>query len=254
MRKLMILLVLVALGAVSCGQSVPAQVEPTPTHPLLEGLDPPPLNQPLVAPKPIPLDKLSPQLPEDDLPALLVLLGERPFSGTFRETGRLNISHDIIELQPAEGEPLRILYRMPQEMVQLPESTLVGRVDVAEFSGPQGANRSVMVYDKQALLFAEVWQSLGTPLTVGLGDKLRLSQGETRPRDRNGGYTETKLGVFDGEELVTTIPIGKPTTVETRVGAFQVFVEVSHLFSSRKSDLGQYPDTYILHFWIVGLR
>ncbi len=255
MRKIATMILAVALIAVACGGSVTEPAPPAPEHPLLEGLERPPLNEPLTAAKTEPpLDMMPLGLPEDELPALLVLLGERPFVGTFREAGRLTVRSDRIELQPAEGDPLQILYRLPLGVEKLAEGTGEGSVDVTELSGPDGADRSVMVRDARALFFVEVWRNSATPLTVQLSDRLSLVQRRTDAADGDGSYTEVELSAFHEGELVVRIPIGEPTLVKTNDGAFQVFSEVSHLFTPPKTDLGQYPRAYILHVWVVRLR
>jgi hypothetical protein len=250
MKRVLVLFTLGSLVLAACGAQVPPTPPPDqPTHPLLDGLEPPPLNQPVTVTG-IPVEPPDVQLPEDDRPALFLLQNGNVFSGEYQASGRLLVSPSLIEITPEDQPPLQILYRAPGGMNELPETTVEGEVSVAELSRPEAADREVIVRDEKGLLFLEVWQNSEEPIQVDTGSDLQFVQEAVDP-GQTGEYTEANLTALSGNEPIAQIPVGDPVTLETSEGVFQVFVEVSHLFTPAPTDQGQHPMSYILHVWMI---
>ena len=102
-------------------------------------------------------------------------------------------------------------------------------------------------------LQVEIWQRSPKPLSVDLGNGLRLQQYAARAI-ATGGYTEAPLDVLDGARVVTRVPIGRPTEIDAAAGRYVVFAEVSHLFTQSPSDKEQFGSGYILRAWVVPAR
>lgn len=250
MLKLSFRLAILGLFVASCVPTAVTPPDDQPEHPLLDNLEPPPLNLPVEF-EPAEIEPVKPELPEDDSAGLILLLGDDPLVGVFSASGRLQVTEELIELEPSEGEALRILYRLPTDMVGLLERSGRGSADVTEFSGPQGADRLTIVMDERALLFAEVWRTSKQPHKIELAQGLTLAQEPVGAEDRQKGYTEVELLVFDGDGNVTPIPVGEPTILKTKVGEYQILAEVSHLLITEDSELDQFGSGYILHVWVV---
>lgn len=246
LRRTIVIALTGAMVLAACGEPLggdAGQVRGDDEHPLLEGLEDPPVNDPLVIPAPIEGGEARLALPDDDLQALLVLLDGEPFTGVIEAEASVEVGGDVIRAETGEGT-LDVLYRLPPGLEPLPQLGGEGRVAVAELSSPAGAARVVEVAVDDRLVFAEVWRTSTQPLAVALSGGLELAQ---RPADGIGPeLTEAplELGGF-GE-----VPIGEPVVVESEAGPVQVFLEVSHA-----SEDPYEPDRaiYVLHVWLAGL-
>jgi hypothetical protein len=251
MKRVLVFSTLCTLVLAACGAQVPPTPPPgQPTHPLLDGLEPPPLNQPITVTG-IPVEPPDVQLPEDDRPALFLLQNGTVFAGEYQASGSLLVSPSLIEITPADQKPpLQILYRAPGGMTELQEATVEGEVSVVELSRPEAADREVIVRDEKGLLLVEVWRASEKPIQFDTGGDLQFVQEAVDPGE-DGEYTEANLAALSGNEPIAQIPVGDPVTLETSEGVFQVFVEVSHLFTPSPADQGQHPMSYILHLWLI---
>jgi hypothetical protein len=223
-----------------------------PSDPLLIGLEPPPLNKPVHEP-PGEQRVTIPQLPPGPASALVVTRGGRPFIGVANLTGRLIVGANRIQIQPAQDSALEILYRLPPGLPALTAATTDGSIAVTERNEPAGADQLVLVRGDSRLVLAEVWQRSLRPLSVDLGNGLRLQQRSAQPV-ATGGYAEAPLDVLDGARVVTRVPIGRATEIQAAAGRYAVLVEVSHLFTQAPSDKEQFGSGYILRAWVVPAR
>ncbi len=248
MRTLAILAAL-ALTMIAC-QVEPQPPADQPQHPLLENLEPPPLNRPVtVTTKPG--EQVAPRLPAGEQAALLLLQDGRPFSGTLRASGELTVGDSVIDFRPAQGAALQILYRTPRGLPSLRAESRPGRLDVVERSRPEGADRRVVVSDDAGLVLAQIWRSSPRPLQVELPGGLALAQASVAPQDTAAGYTEVPLQARVRGERVATLAIGQAVSVRTGAGPVQVLTEVSHRFVPDDPQTAQYPGGYILHVWVT---
>jgi hypothetical protein len=237
------------IAIAACTSSRPAPPDDQPKHPLLDSLEPPSLNRPIKA-APAKADQTKPTLPDDDRQALLVLRGDRAFSGRFEGTGDVIVDKNRIEFRPKTGDTFVLMYRLPEGMPALPETTGVGFLRIAEFGGPEGADRIVVVNHKEDLLLGELWRRSPEPLSLEVGRGLRLSQQRAPAPPKGSNYSEAPIGIYRGRTLVARLPIGKATPVDTSMGLIEAFVEVSHRFTPGEADLDQHPAEYILHAWL----
>lgn len=231
-----------------CGDPIPPQIVPS----YLQGLEPPPLNKPW-RPIAIKSEETSLNLPRDNQAATLVTQNNKAFRGEVQHIGTVTVDEEGIEFDPKQGKPLRILYRLPPGMLPLPKMQQPAELHIRELSGPGGADRVIMLKQGNALLFSEVWQRAKRPLQVKLIDTFRLQQAPTSEPTREG-YTEAEAALYEDDELVAKLPIGKTIDVDTPAGSLQTFVETSHRYVPSKADAEQYPDEYILHAWVARLR
>lgn len=246
LRRMIVMALAGAIVLAACGEPTgdeAGQVRGDEEHPLLEGLDDPPVNDPLVIPAPVEGGEARLALPDDDLQALLVLLDGEPFAGVIESETSVEVGGDVIRAATEEGA-LDVLYRLPPRLEPLPQLGGEGRVAVAELSGPAGADRLVEVAVEDRLVFAEVWRTSTEPLEVDLWAGLRLTQ--RRPEGIGPEYTEAPLEL----SLFGEVPIGEPVVVESETGPVQVFVEFSHAYEDPYE-----PErvVYILHVWIAAL-
>ncbi|KAA3617298.1 MAG: hypothetical protein D8M58_03060 [Calditrichaeota bacterium] len=256
MKSLNVLLVVLLIFVYGCLDSKPKPPGTQPTHPLVKNLSPPDVNKP-VKTSPIPVKRIKPQLPNDDQPALIMLRDEQPFSGKISMKGSVDIGTDFIDFKSIEGEKsetVRILYRLPQDMMKLSVDAFDGSIEIMELSGSQGANRQTLVKEKQSLRFAEFWQISEKPLEVALGAFTSIVQQKINQKTKGTEYTEAEVNIIDKGKSVSTIPIGESTLVKTSVGSLSVYLELSHFYNSDDEGLKQYPSGYMLHLWVVGQR
>lgn len=215
--------------------------------PLVEDLDPPPVNFP-VEPEPIPRADGRPRLPEGDVSALLVTLGDEPFSGRLEAAGALSVGNDRIRASTERGD-LEVLYRLPPELDRRVRAPERGTVAVRELSSPAGADQSLSVTGTDGVLaLGQVWTTSPDPLTVEIARDLVIVQGPVRAPDP--GYTEVETVVVAAGARTEAV-VGKPFVVQAGGGELEVLLESSHFFSAPEDDEGQYPDAYILRAWVV---
>ena len=249
MRKLIIFSA-VALALSACTDSVPSPPANQPDHPMLDNLKPPPLNSPIRLSE-VKHDTVRPQLAAGDQPTLMILQDDALFSGQMTARGTFIIAAEQIEFQPDEATPLQVLFRMPREMGTLIEARGTGRLQLLERSGPEGADRVVVLSREDAVVFGEIWQRSAEPLNVALNGRWHLMQTETGAAEKPGSYTPVDLALYDGEESIAVLPIGELTEIPTSNGDLMVFVETSHLFDPEQETTDQYPREYILHVWLA---
>jgi hypothetical protein len=244
-RMLLVLLgVTVVVGCRGVAQPPPDQK----VHPLLAKLKPPPLNHPLQS---VSLEPESPSLPQGNRPALVLVSNGRPFSGTITVSGRLTVGTARIELVSDGQPPIQILYRLPPGLSVSPGSDAPGSVTLSELSNPGGPNRKVIVQRQGSLLLAHIWLKASEPLIADLGAAQTLRQ---VPAPASGSERQLLTGIpveaFDDQQRVGTIPMAKPTKIQTRSGDFQVFVATSqHVYSSGRAE--EQGTGYILEAWVV---
>lgn len=248
-RHMIVALVLVTI-IVAC-RPEPKPPPDQPKHVLLNGLKPPPLNKPIHQPSE--KQQAAPaQLPEGPASALIVVRDGRPFAGTVNLTGRLTIGANRIRIDPTQGGSLELLYRLPVGVPSLKAQTGNGAIDIVERTGPGGADQRVLVRSESKPVLAEIWQRSAKPLSLDLGNGVRLVQ-LPAPGPAKTGYTETQLNLLEGARAVGQVPIGRVTEFQTASGRYAVFAEVSHLFAPSPADAGQVEGGYILRAWVVSV-
>lgn len=244
-----LLILTCGLVLTACGARTPQPPEDRPEHAVLEGVEAPPLNRPLAA-QPV----RTPQVPEtlQDGPGVVrVTVNGATFKGQLDETGELSVTDTAISLATADQRAIRIQYRAPSELTALPVRSGPGALRLLDRSGPEGADRVMVVRQGGALRLGEVWQSNAEPIRFDLGGSLVLQQ---RGTDTPGsGAVEVPVDVLDGGRAVARVPIGEATQVQTRSGIYQVFVRASHL-SASSQPAGQFGDGYVLNAWVVRLE
>ncbi len=246
LRRLTVIALTGALVLAACGEGVEveaSQVRGDEDHPLLEGLEDPPINDPLVITNPVEGGEVRLALPDDDLQALLILLDGEPFTGVIESETSVEVSGDVIRAETERGT-LDLVYRLPPRLEPLPQLGGEGRIAITELSGPAGADRLVDVAVENRLVFAEVWRTSTEPLSVELPAGLRLTQRRSDGIGPDLTHVPLELNVFGD------VPIGEPVVVETETGPVQVFAEVTHAYEDPYE-----PDhaVYILHVWLAAL-
>jgi len=248
MRSLTMLSAL-ALILIACTDRAPSPPADQPVHPLLDDLDPPPLNRP-IRPVQVRHDAAKLQLVEGDQPALLIVQGGNAYAGQMSASGTFTVSRNRIDFEPVDAEPLTIMYRLPDAIGSIADATGTGQLQLLDRSGPAGADRLVVLRRNGDVLFGEVWQRSAEPLTIVLSKRLRLVQTELREDDKAGDYTPMDLALYDGDDPIANLSVGKPVRASTSAGNLSVYVEASYLFESETETAGQYPREYILHAWL----
>ena len=249
MRPLAIICAL-AIGLVGCGDSQPDPPASHPEHPLLEGVESLPINQPLRKVQLKEHEAPVLQLSQGDVGQVLITRDEKAFRGDERLSGTVNIEQGAITLDAPDVTPLRVLYRLPKGMAALPATKGDARLTIREFTAPEGADQFVALQQKGSLLFANVWQRSKQPLKVALTEAIRLVQSPTTKLEGTG-YSEAEVAVYEGGKRVALLRIGELTRVQTSAGPLQLYVETSHRFIPSTNDVDQYPDEYVLRAWVV---
>ena len=246
-RQMIVALALVA-AFVAC-RPEPKPPPDQPKHVLLNGLQPPPLNTPIHQPS----EKeqpTAPQLPPGPASALIALLDGSPFVGDATLKGRLTVSANRIRIDPITGSSLELMYRLPVGMPLLNAQAGDGTIDIRERSGPVGADRRVLVRAGSKVVLGEIWQRSAKPLSLDLGNGVRLVQSAVRGSAKTG-YTEAPLAMLEGARVLGQIPIGRVTEIQAGSGRYKVFAEVSHLLTPSPAEFGQWEGGYILRAWVV---
>lgn len=236
-------------GVVACGGGGPEPPADQPRHPLLDNLQPPPLNRPVVD---VPIPTAAPSLPPGDRPALLLVSQGRRFHGTATLAGRVVASKGRVEFTSPDRPPLQILYRLPAGLRALPDVDAKGSVTLLERTNPGGPNRQVLIRTDGALLLAHVWLTSPKPLAVTLDEAagLRLVQLPVRRATPDGLLADAQVEVFDGDLRAGAAANRVLTPIRARTGSFQAFVETSRLaYASGRTD--QRDGRYILEAWVV---
>jgi hypothetical protein len=179
----------------------------------------------------------------------LIVRGEQVAQGEIRLEGKLSIEPGAIILTPSQGESLRILYRLPKALPAPSRIPELGKVSIREFSGPQGADRKVIVGNGRELTFAEVWQTSPKPLDVALTNEVSLVQ-QAAPEPK-AEYSVADLIVKQKGEVLGKVPVGSATRIQTGAGVLVVYVEVSHRYRVPEGE-DHAGDRYILQGWVTG--
>ncbi len=249
MRRYMIVAAGLACTMAACRRE-PAPPVNQPKDRLLTGLRPPPLNRPIHQTADS-QHAASVQVPAGPASALIVIRDGRSFLGVANLTGRLSISADRIRIEPNQGSPLELMYRLPAGVPALKADSGTGALSVVERTGPGGADRQVIVRLASGPLLAEMWRGSPRPLQLDLGNGVRLVQRAAYAR-AGAGYTEVPLEVTEAGRVVARVPLGRPTAIQAASGRYVAFAEVSHVFRPREADAGQVEGGYILRAWVVG--
>lgn len=249
-RLRVLVMTLLAINAVGCGVGDESSVAPAQTrdtHPLLEDVDPPPVNLPVEA-EPIPSDETKATLPEGDSSALMIFMDEEPFRGQLEVEGSIEVRSQRIEVASAAGR-VEILYRLPPEIEVDVPSVREGSVRIRELSAPAGADQLLRLEDdRRVLVLGESWTTSTRPIEVEMTQGLDIAQETTE--STAPGYTELRT-IVSSDGVETTAPVGKPFRIRVGNEGFEIFVEGSHFFSPAEDDADQFPATYILHVWVV---
>lgn len=244
--RIMVFFALSLTGS-ACVASAPEPPDDQPEHAVLEGLEAPPLNRPLLA-QAAQAEPAAPARFQPGSPVLIVTVDGAPFSGRLNASGTVSVSDSIIEFTLDDQRSVRILYRAPAPMTALRVGDGVGALRLMDRSGPAGADRTLAIDRNGALLMSEIWQSDAEPIRFELGSGLTLQQGRVEAAPTQGAVA-APLDVQDAGDAVARVSIGEVTTVQGRAGAYQVFVETSQL-SARTDPDGQFGGGYVLHAWI----
>jgi hypothetical protein len=248
LRALALLLVTAAsgLGCSSAGADTSPAPSAIPSHRLLDGLSAPPANKP-VQPPSIEQGELKPTLPEGEVPGLVVLQDDQLLTGERSVNGTVAVTRDTIDIETPGQSTIRVLYRLPSGMQPLSEDRFDGRLELFEFSGPDGANRHLEIVRTDAspgVVLAQIWRTRPEPQSVELGGvPLKQAGLDTTA----AGYTESPV-TTDGQR----VPLGEPTIVRSADRQVQLLVTISHLLVTEEGDIGQFGNGYILQAWAVG--
>lgn len=241
-------ILLSTVGLSACGG---ATFDPAPRSrdPVLEKLEPPPLNLPrhtAARPQGPPDPARMPALPPGDRPAIVVRTTELLDAKTLASPGLVTSKKGEIEFAPENRAGIRIYFRLPRELPSPPELSHTGTLALVDRTGPAGPVRQVIVSVDGMPLIGEVRLKSPTPINFALAPGLELRQ-QRRP-DRGSGDVAVEIG---GEtrkpQLLTTRGV---TEVATAGGVLLVFVGASYVVDL-PDPTGQYPDGYILHAWVV---
>jgi hypothetical protein len=233
-------LTLAAVAATSCERGAPEPPPVRPRHPLLDGLNPPPLNRPLTSVGVVPLGG-TPALPGGTVPALVLVSDGRAVEVRGSFSAPLAMKEGRLELSPIGRPAIHVLYRLPDGLTLPVGSSSVGRF--VRFAGSWG--RRTLLRSEGSLLLAELVVRAPTPVSLDLGDGLKIVQ---RPASasRAGEATDVQADAMDDERPVGTLASGAATSVRTRSGTFNIFIVSSRLAKSEER-----PGGYVLDAWVA---
>jgi hypothetical protein len=221
---------------------------PRPQQKLLEKLKSPPLNLPARSPRASSNDRQTPtaRLPAGNGPGIVVATKGRIVRGPLRLSGRVSAEANRLEFVVENQPPLQIEYQLPAPLKPPSPVKGPGTLVFQDRTNPGGPGRQLVITARDAPLLAEFWLKSPEPIGVDVGAGLRLKQ-RTGPPE---GIHDVALDIVEETQNSYPLLLRAPTTIKTRAGVLQTFVESSYVVNTSDAT-GQYAGGYILHVWIV---
>src|SRR5262245_1228748 len=217
--------------------------------PLLNGLKEPPLNVPAKAPVPTrPGTPPHPSLPRGGQPEILVFRDGRPLNRALTTSGRVALKSGVVDMVPETGAAIQILYRLPQNLDQLPAFTGPGSLTYVDRSTPAGPAKRVILSADGLPLIGETWQKSPEPVTADLAAGLQLRQTAGSAE----GVHAVAVEILQGHQAQSLTP-GAATTIKVASRTLRALVQESYV-ANVTDPTGQHVGGYILHVWVTGTK
>jgi len=228
----------------SCGfDSVSEHRSTRASDPMLAHLVPPPVNMPETSFATIAASG-NPEVPPDGSPFVQLVSEGRAVVAEGSVSGLVSAAQGHIEVTRTDRPAIEVRYRLPRGLQLQSCRREVGRL--SDLHGPRPQDQRILVRWRGGLLLAQVELAGSAPLIGELGSNLRLVQRAVSQDSRAPADAAVDFQA-EGDPGVP-VRIATPTRVESRFGAFDVFVARSRVDGQTKTAS---DSLYVLSAWVV---